>query len=193
MKHIIELINQNTIKNNVHLTDEQLLRFSGDEINFIVKQFGGKRMIKLPLTEVNFFEWLKINDTNVWNDIWEDCSSDELYTVSIIFLPYILDKGFLICDLMKNDNYYFHIDNMVDAESKIIIDAARNRLKNNQKLTIAQLFVLEISIAPIDIWHFAYKYKINLNEVKKAVSELVEDDALVHLKEAEYLIPFLPY
>jgi hypothetical protein len=204
MKHITELINQNTIDNCVHLGDEQLFNFSVDEINFIVSEFGGKRMVKLPQAETIFFEWFKINDPDVWDDLWNDnkydeedyAVSDELYSVSITLLPYILDdsgRGFPICDLINNDNYYFHIDNMIGEESKIIIDSAKELFRNTQKITIAQLLAIEISIAPIDIWHFAYKHKLNLNEAKKSVQELIDDDALVHLTQAEYLIQFLPF
>lgn len=203
MKHIIELINQNIIENCVQLPDEQLFNFSNEEIDFIVSKFGGKLMIKLPQTEIIFFEWLKINDPDVWDDIWnnnnyadEDDTNDELYSVSIILLPYILDdngRGFTICDLINNDNYYFHIDNMVGEEAQIIIDSAKKLFKQTQKITIAQLLAIEISIAPIDIWHFAYKHKLNINEAKKAVQELVDDDALVHLTQAEYLMPFIPF
>ena len=197
MKHIVELIDQATIGNCVHLTDEQLFKLSNDEVNFIVNKFASKLMIKLPIAEINFFEWLKTNDLDVWNDMWDDSIfENELYIVSITFLPHILDdsgRGFPICDLRNNDNYYFHINNMVDEESKIIIDSAKELFKRMQKITVAQLLAIEISIAPIDVWHFAYKHKIKLDDAKKAVQELVEDEALVHITQAEYLLPFLPF
>ena len=200
MEHIVELINQSTIDNCVHLTDKQLFNFSDEEITFIVNNFAGKLMIKLPLIEINFFEWLKLNDPDVWTDMWSDCISEnnisDLYRVSIIFLHHILDdsgRGFPICDLRNCDNYYFHISNMVDEESKIIIDTSKELFRRMQKITVAQLLAIEISIAPIDIWHFAYKHKLDLDEAKKAVQELVEDDALVHITQAEYLLPFLPF
>jgi hypothetical protein len=50
---------------------------------------------------------------------------------------------------------------------------------------------LEISMGAIDIWHFAYKHKIDLTQAKKAVSDMVDDGVLVHLTESEHLIPFL--
>ena len=204
MKHILELIKHNTINNCVYLTDEQLFNLSDKEIDFITNKFGGKLMIKLTQREISFFEWLKINDVEIWDDIWsnacnnEDChhSDEKLYTVSIMLLPNILDdlgRGFPICDLINNDNYYFHKDHIIGEEGKIIVEVAKKMFSQNQKITIAQLLVIEISIAPIDIWHFSYKHQLNINEVKNAVKELVEDNAIVHLTAAEHLLPFIPF
>jgi hypothetical protein len=116
--------------------------------------------------------------------------------VSINLLPIVLNldgRGLPICDLQTTANYYFCIKNMVDEESKIIIEAAQDLFKNKKPLTVPQLLALEISLDPIDIWHFAYKHEIDLNVAKAAVTQLVDDGALVHLKEYEYLIPFIHF
>jgi len=102
-------------------------------------------------------------------------------------------RGLPICDLQTTDNYFFSIDNMVDEESKIIIEVAEELCRQNKPLTIPQLLAFEISFEPIDIWHFAYKHKIELGVAKNAVEQLVNDGALVHLKEYEYLIPFIHF
>jgi hypothetical protein len=93
--------------------------------------------------------------------------------------------------LQSTDNYYFCPEHLVDEESKIIVDVAQKLLLKNKKLTIPQLLALEISINPIDIWHFAYRHKKTLTQAKDAVDELVEDGALIHLREFEHLVPFI--
>jgi len=180
-------LKQDTI---IEIPEEMFKLLDNDQVNYIVDILGGKKLITLPKAEIEFFEWLKVNDPNVWNDIWVDEIYDP-YIVSINMLPDLVgidnDRGFPICDLVNCDNYYFSLDFMQDEESKIVIDSAQERLLDKEKLTTAQKLALEIYLAPIDIWHFAYKYRISLDEAKAAVIELVEDDALVHLKEYEFL------
>ena len=63
--------------------------------------------MKLPPSEISFFEWLKKNDNIVWNDLWNE--DEDLYQVSIDLLPQFSDNrnGFPICDLQDGLNYYF--------------------------------------------------------------------------------------
>ncbi len=152
-------------------------------------------LIKLPQREIDFFEWLKSAEKPVWDDLW---GSDETsqYVVSISFLPLLLDidyHGFPICDLEKNDNYYFTAAHMVDEESKMMIDSTKSMFLDKKQLTLAQLLALQISVSPIDVWHFAYKSKISVVSAKKAVEELVSDGVLVHLRSAEHLTNFLKF
>jgi len=187
-----------SIKQNkyIDIPEDILLILEVEHIKAILKEFSGHQMIKLPRKEILFFEWLKENDIKIWNDLWNSVAPNEKYLVSINLLPLLLDqegRGFPICDLLENDNYYFTEKQMVDEESKIIIETARELFRQNKQLTIAQLLALEISFAPIDIWHFSYKYKINLEEAKKAVEILVSDNALVHLKSAEHLAHFIEF
>jgi len=181
--------------NYIYFTDREFSSLVEDTVNEILNEFSGKCMLRLPEEEIIFFEWLKENDFAVWNDIWNDEIS-ETYLVSIDLLPVIMNldgRGFPICDLQTVDNYYFSINNMVDKESKILIEASQELFKNNKSLTPAQMLALEISLEPIDIWHFAYKHKIKLEVAKEAVNLLVADNALVHLKEAEYITTFVNF
>ncbi|MDQ1267285.1 MAG: hypothetical protein QG635_2439 [Bacteroidota bacterium] len=151
--------------------------------------------MRLPEKEIKFFEWLAINDENVWKDLWDDADA-EPYVVGISFLPMLLAKngrGFPICDLLNCENFYFSEQHLVDEESRIIIDTARNLFTEHKKLTPAQLLALEISFDPIDIWHFAYKYNMNLTEAKNAVKVLVQDKALVHLTDAAHLAALINF
>lgn len=188
-----------SIKKNqyIHIPDELLFSLENEHIDAIINEFSGHQMIKLPTPEIDFFEWLKTIDLDVWNDLWLDEESPfEKYLISIDLLPLLLSKdgrGFPICDLINNDNYYFTEHQMVDEESKIVIETARELFRQNKNLTIAQLLALEISINPIDIWHFAYKHKIELNDAKKAVEVLVADNALVHLTKAEHIANFINF
>lgn len=176
--------------NEVIILPEYFFENAGDEeTKILIDEFGGKRFMRLPEKEIAFFEWLKINDLAVWNDLWIEDDLPE-YIVSINLLPeliYSSERGFPICDLVKCDNYFFSYEFMQDEESKIVLEAARSRLLAKQPLTLAQKLALEISISPIDIWHFAFKYKVSIEDAKKAVQELVDDFALVHLKDSENL------
>ncbi|MPM47464.1 hypothetical protein SDC9_94174 [bioreactor metagenome] len=177
----------------IYLTEAEFAALDEETILLILEEFSGKSLIRLPESEIQFFEWLKICDFDVWKDLWQE-DSENIYVVSATLLPVFMNldgRGLPICDLQTTDNYFFTIDNMVDEESKIVIEVAQELFKKNKKLTIAQLLALEISIDPIDIWHFAYKYKLDLEVAKEAVRTLVEDNVLVHLTEAEHIAPFV--
>lgn len=158
----------------------------------LVSLFSAHTFIKLPADEIKFFEWLRNADPAVWNDLW-GTDGEEPYIVSISFLPLLIDnsRGFPICDLINNDNYYFTEAHIADRESKIFLESVKERFLNNDKLSVAQTLVLEISLAPIDIWRFAYRFKLSLNDAKKAVRELVEDNILIHLTDASHLAGFI--
>ena len=82
---------------------------------------------------------------------------------------------------------------MVDENSNIMIESVQKMYMDKQSLTPEQTLVLEISISPIDIWRFSYRYNIKLDRAKKAVENLVNDGILVHLEEAEYLATFIEF
>ena len=149
--------------------------------------------MKLPQEEIVFFEWLKDKDKKVWDDLWK--SEEEEYIIALNFLPYLIEhsRGFPICDLLENDNYYFLPKHMVDKESEIMIDSVQKRYRERKTLTVEQTLVLEISVTPIDIWHFCYRYNIEIDRAKQAVSNLVDDGILVHLKETEHLAHFIDF
>lgn len=174
-------------------SDEFLKKITIDEAEFISESSKKIQMFKLPQSEIDFFLWLKENDPKVWNDLWGNLEETP-YLVSNIFLPIIKDnsgRGFPICDLLDEDNYYFTESHVVDEESKVFIDVAKRKLDKSKRMTTEELLMLEISAGPIDIWHFAYKFKLDLDTCKKAVETLKEDGALVHLTDSEHLAPFI--
>lgn len=178
----------------LRIPDEIFEMLDIDTARQIVKEIGEDTLLYLPKHEIQFFEWLKSADGNVWNDLWAGVS-EEPYVVSISFLPLLIDRfrGFPICDLMANDNYYFTQEFIVWKTAQLILDGIRERFLRRESLTIAQQLLLEISIHPIDIWHFAYHYRFKLEDVKSAVNELVEDNLLVHFKKAEELADFIQF
>ncbi len=180
-------------KGYISFPQELFDSFNEEIAKAIVVEMKHNALIKLPQYEIEFYEWLKENDRSVWDDLWS-CELHEPYIVSCIFLPNLVERdgrGFPICDLEHNDNYFFNEKHMTDEESKVYIETSRNRFQDRQKLTVPQLLALEISVGPIDIWHFAYKYKISIAQAKAAVEELKDDFALVHLTNAEHLAKFM--
>lgn len=174
------------------IPEEVFLKMEKDYGELLKKEFTAARMFKLPQFEIDFFKWVKEHDRLVWNDLWNE--DHESYAVSLEFLPHLLEKdgrGFPICDLQTVDNYYFMPQLLVDRESDVMVEAAKVRFMEKKGLTPNQLLALEIHFGGIDIWHFAYKHKIELTDAKAAVASLVEDQVLVHLTDAEHLAPIL--
>ncbi len=197
-KQILDWCRKQSDENGfIEFGEEIFGSLSHHQAELIKNKLSHNTLMRLPADEIKFFDWLKEADYKVWHDLW---NGDDLehppYIISLAFLPEIIDSsggGFPICDLLTADNYYFTIGHMVDKESKILIDSVRERFANKDKLTVAQLLVLEISLGPVDIWHFAYKYNLKVEKAKSAAHELVEDDVLVHLKEAEHLAGFIEF
>ena len=160
----------------------------------IVKLFAQDTLFYLPEKEVKFFEWLKKNDYEIWNDLWGDVE-EEPYVVSISFLPLMLKKfgGFPICDLTNNVNYYFTNEMIVQKTSHLLLETLREKYLRQEPLSIAHALLLEISVSPVDIWHFAYYHNITIQEAKAAVNELVEDNLIIHLKKAEEIADFVQF
>jgi hypothetical protein len=195
LNNLIEIIdNQSTENHFIELSDEVFLSLDYEIAKTLADMYGATLLMKLPSREIKFFEWLYENDREIWNDLWGN-TEEEPYIVGMSFLPVLINKmrGYPICDLLDNDNYYFTSAHIVDKESEILLESARTRFMNNEDLTTAQLLILQISVSPTDIWHFAYNFNIDINEAKKAVEDLVQDNALVHLKEVEYLAPFIDF
>lgn len=190
LKYFSQFVNEGVLR----IPEEVFLKMEKEYGPFLDTYLEEAKLFELPEFEKDFFKWLKAEDPRIWTDLW--AKDEEDYLVSTVFLPMLLEKdgrGFPICDLLHNDNYYFAPAHMVDEESKIMIETAKTRFKNKEPITTAQLLALEISYGGIDIWHFAYKHKIELQEAKKAAHSLIEDNALVHLKEAEHLAPLLEF
>lgn len=179
----------------IHFPAEILTGMTPEQAQMIVERFGTHTLMQLPEKEIAFFEWLKANDRKIWDDLWLEDDVNEPYLVAISFLPLFLDssRGFPICDLLKNDNYFFSAAHMPDQEAGIFIEAVKERYIEGHALTVQQLLALEISIAPIDIWRFSYHHQIPLERAKQAVEQLVADEVLIHLKEADQLNTFLDF
>ena len=193
-----ELINwcERKLRNepNLQFSEEIFLSLNPEQASLLANYYGGGTLMKLPEREIQFFKWLKNEDYPIWNDLWGD-SDEEPYLVGMSFLPLLLDesRGFPICDLLNNDNYYFKKDFMINEEATIFLESIQERFLAHEPLTIAQLLTLEISVAPIDIWHFAYFRSLGLDASKKAVEQLVEDKIIIHLKEAAHLAAFIEF
>ena len=186
-------VNIYTTERVIDFPQEILNEITEEQATILAKEFGSRGFIKLPASEIAFFEWVKQAEPAVWADLWEN-EEEEPYVVGISFLPALLrhdGRGFPICDLVNCDNYYFSPNHMVDEESKAIIESAQNRFLKKEPLTIPHLLALEISTDPIDIWHFCYKHNVSLKHGKAAVAGLVDDHALVHLTNAEHIAPFV--
>jgi len=186
---------QNSIElRNYILFEEQVFaEITAEQAQLLAKRYSSDTLMMLPKYEIDFFEWLRSEDEAIWLDLWDDELVDP-YLVGMYFLPRLVERdgrGFPICDLLDNDNYFFTAAQMQDEEGKAFVESARNRFENNEPLTVAQLLALEISASPIDIWHFAYKHSIPLRQAKAAVSQLVDDHALVHITDAEHLARFI--
>ena len=181
-------------KNYLTFPEEIFMSLTLEQSELIVKKFGSNTLLMLPGKEIAFFNWLKVEEPEVWDDLWSDPELvEQPYIVAIGFLPMLLEKsrGFPICDLLKCDNYYFTKSHIITPESEMMLDSVKERFMAHQPLTIGQLLLLEISVAPIDIWRFAFNHNLKIKDVKKAVEGLVEDKVLIHLNKAEQIAAFV--
>ncbi len=168
-----------------HLTQEQAQQ--------IARELGRDTLMRLPEWEVAFFEWLREADPPVWQDLWGDGDAQP-YVVGISLLPFLLRerrRGFPICDLVGAVNYYFAPVHITPVEGVAFLEAALQARREGKPLTLAQQFLLEVSVGAIDIWHFAYHCRVELSAVKEAVAELVEAKVLLHYRSAEELAEYV--
>ena len=197
IKKYIEIAN-NSIneKNYVVFPEEVFEKISLQDANEIVRSIDINTLMLLPQKEIDFFEWLKREDKAIWDDLWND-GENQAYLVSISFLPLLIYSsnfnGFPICDLMDNDNYYFTISMMNADHSQTVLEAAKGRFSNQQKLDLHHILALEIVFNSIDIWHFAYKYGISIDNAKMALDILVQDKAIYHYKKTEDVARFINF
>lgn len=183
-------------KQFVTFPEELFINTSVQEASEIVSNLDPNALMLLPKKEIAFFEWLKVADFKVWQDLWDDDSMPE-YVVSISFLPLLVYQsnfnGFPICDLMYNDNYYFTIGMMDADHSQTVLEAAKARFEQNLRLDLHQILALEIAFNSIDIWHFANKYHVPLQDAKLALEILIQDKAIKHYKKAEEVAKFIQF
>lgn len=173
----------------LRLTTSQFAALSAQQADLVSAMYGATHLMLLPEHEVAFFEWLRTADPEVWNDLWSDAVPP--YHVSLAFLKGLSGANangiFVICDLQGVDNYYFSSLTFIEKESDAYVQAVRDRFAERQPLTTAQALALEASVAPIDIWHFAYRYGVSVEQAKRAAHDLVEDRIVVHVPRAEHL------
>ncbi len=174
----------------VELPAEELAHLSTDDADALWAEFGSRALFRLPLQEIEFFEWLRRHDPAVWSDLW----GDEVHAPYLVSLSYLKDfvgspgKGaFLIRDLQTQDNYFFTPDMLLEKESTAFVGAVRERFMAGERMTVEQALTVEISAGPVDIWHFAYLRNIELDRAKRAVESLVEDRIIVHVRSADHL------
>lgn len=174
----------------ISFTTAELNKFDKKTAEKMISHFHGRAMIALPEDEIMFFEWLKKNDRPVWNDLWE--GEDAFYRISIDFLHHFLKygNGFPICDLINEDNYWFCIRH-IKPKGIELMEQIGKKVNNNQSLTFAEAFLLEVFRGSIDLWHFCYRNKIPLKTGKSRIDDMHLDDLLVHLPAREDLVKYL--
>ncbi len=174
---------------HIVFTPEQLEELTENDVTAIQERFMSRILMQLPQHEIEFFEWLKLADPAVWEDLW--LGEAVPYLVSLAFLPGFLgpnNRGrFVICDLVDNENFFFSPDMLLEKESTDFIAAVQQRFHAGHKLSLEQSLALEASLDAIDIWHFARKYKVDIALAKQAAMLLVEDRILVHVPKADHL------
>lgn len=193
-EEIIQWFEKAALDNSIiTIPNEIMENLDVESVQGIVAALHANTFMRLPEREIKFFAWLKENDPDIWNDLWNMNENEEPYIVGIAMLEDLMtpNRGFPICDLVNNDNYYFNVEHFVKGESDDFLEAIRERVQSDSTLSIGQLLALEISIAPLDIWRFAYNYNTRINAVKNAVDELVRDGLLIHLKTSAELAAFM--
>lgn len=116
--------------------EELLSALTEDLTKMLADDFGSRSLMRLPKAEIEYFEWLRREDPEIWEDLWElDEDNGDPYVVSMKFLPVIMQKtrGFPICDLVNHDNYYFTEEHMVDKESKIMLESVQKRFLDRKR------------------------------------------------------------
>lgn len=181
---------QLTIQNYIEFTAAELNAFRLDEAQRLVDNFHGRALMKIPATEIDFFEWLQENDPAVWDDLWKD--EENLYLTSIDLLPQFMNGGnrFPICDLIDQPNYWF-TSRHIKPRGMEVLKQILAKLEADQKLELREMFLLALSMAPTDIWHFSFENGIPLEALKAVVEELVYEGLLVHLTDREDLVKYI--
>lgn len=177
----------------IEFSDAEIKELSQSDKKKIISAFHGQALLKIPDSEVAFFEWVKKEDFTVWNDLWGDFPERE-YQVSMDFLEYFggAQNGFPICDLEEAENYFFTLEH-IKPEGRNAMPAIVEKNDARKQLDIDELLLFELHLAPIDIWHFAYRYKLPLNTAKQMISDMVYKSWIVHLTERDDLLKYITF
>ena len=175
--------------NVLELSDEEIDGLGDDDIEYLQEIYGGTTFLRLPPRERAFFDWLDTVETDGWDDLWGD---DDQQLVSLAFLKNFRKSGngYAICELSCCANYYFTAKH-VKPEAFEGVQEILRKAGSGKQLATGEVLMYEIMRAPIDIWHFCYRYGIPLEAGKKAVEELAAHQWLVHLTERVDLLRYL--
>lgn len=174
---------------SLKLSDAEIDALSEDDISALIAQHGSTVLMHLNDRERTFFDWVKEEDPDVWNDLWAD---DEDQLVTLAFLKNLGKRGngFPICELETTDNYYFTIRH-IKPDGIEALYGILDKVESGAELSIAEALMFELLSHPIDIWHFCYKYGIPLSKGKATVGELEKHDWLIHLTARADIIKYI--
>lgn len=178
--------------NFISFTNAELLSITDDQITHLIEYFHGYTLMRLPESEIEFFEWLKQEDAEVWQDLWGE--EDDLYLISVDLLRHLAGKfgTFPICDLEDTPNYWFSEKHIKPKGSEALPDIFL-KVESGQKLKINERFLFQLSGQTMDIWHFCYQFKIPLNKMKKIVDDMVYEGWIVHLPDPADLVKYIEF
>ena len=162
------------------LSGEEIGALTEEQAAELVETYGGTTLVRLPEKEQEFFAWLKEEDRVVWDDLWEGVEEEDLYYVSIAHLKALMPgkRGFPICDLAENPNFYFTSDDITEENGKTYVEHALEVITEKGDLSMDQAFVIEVWRGPIDLWRFAWMYNLPVGEVRKMVHWLLKEEIL---------------
>jgi hypothetical protein len=165
-----------------------LEQWNADQIRHLMEFFHGYTLMQLPQSEIDFFEWLKSADRDVWNDLWE--GEENQYLVSIDLLEKLSGPSaqFPLCDLVDTPNYWFSAKHIKPAGTEAMLQIAA---KAETELELEERLLLAIAEADTDIWHYGYAHHVALDVLKKAVEEMVFRGWIVHLPDREDLVKYI--
>ena len=177
-------------KGYLQFSAQELASIRADEVNHVIDFFHGYSLVKLPQTEIDFFEWLKKNEPAVWGDLWG--AEVDLYLVSTDFLRRLSGNNpqLPICDLVDQDNFWF-CNRHIKPKGMEQLEEVLLKIDGGLELSVAELFLFEISVNSTDIWHFAYQHNLDVQEMKEVISDMVYKSWLVHLPDREDLVKYI--
>lgn len=196
LKSLIEKKEQQKEKNKfLQFSETELERLRPDEVEHIVEHFHGNTLVKLPESEIAFFEWLKKVDRAVWDDLWEDDQEEESYLVSVDFLREFIREtpSFPICDLVDQPNYWFTFRHIKPKGLEYLQEDIRMKVELDEDLTLEELFLLEISVVSTDIWHFCHRHQVDVARMKQAITDMETKGWIVHLTNREDLVKYIDF
>ncbi len=162
------------------LSTEEIESMTPEQADELVAMYGATTLVRLPESEREYFEWLKEEDRVIWDDLWGGVEENELYYVSMSHLRGLLPgkRGFPICDLAENPNFYFTSDDITEENGSAFVEHAVEVITDKGDLSMDQAFVIEVWRGPIDLWRFAWMYNLPVVEVRKMVHWLLKEEIL---------------